>query len=98
MRSPKRAFLPAVLAALSAASALSETAYRLPARDIVDAVNAAPAPEAVISPARDAILLPEYEAYPPIAFVAEPILRLAGLRISPRTSSRQRVRRFTGIP
>lgn len=97
MRIPRRAFLPAVIAVLSAASAPSETAYRLPPRDVVDIVNAAPAPEAVVSPARDAVLLPEYEAYPPIAFVAEPILRLGGLRISPRTSSRQRIRRYTGI-
>jgi dipeptidyl aminopeptidase/acylaminoacyl peptidase len=85
-----------VLAAFAAAG-LSETAYRLPPKEITQIIDMAPTPEVVVSPARDAILLAEYEGYPPIAFVSQPMLRLAGLRIAPGTSSRQRLRRFTGL-
>jgi dipeptidyl aminopeptidase/acylaminoacyl peptidase len=75
----------------------SETAYRLPPKEITQVIDTAPTPEVVVSPARDAMLLVEYEGYPPIAFVSQPMLRLAGLRIAPQTSSRQRLRRFTGL-
>jgi dipeptidyl aminopeptidase/acylaminoacyl peptidase len=85
-----------VLAACSAA-AVSETVYRLPPKEITQIIDTAPAPEVVVSPARDAVLLADYEGYPPIAFVSQPMLRLAGLRIAPQTSSRQRLRRFTGL-
>jgi dipeptidyl aminopeptidase/acylaminoacyl peptidase len=80
-----------------AAPGLSETAYRLPPKEITQVIDTAPTPEVVVSPARDAMLLAEYEGYPPIAFVSQPMLRLAGLRIAPQTSSRQRLRRFTGL-
>src|ERR1700693_511007 len=85
-----------VLAAWSAA-AVSETAYKLPPKEITQIIDTAPAPEVVVSPARDAMLLVDYEGSPPIAFVSLPMLRLAGLRIAPQTSSRQRLPRFTGI-
>jgi dipeptidyl aminopeptidase/acylaminoacyl peptidase len=99
MRRSRLACFATTLAAIAAscAPALCDTAYKLPPREIVEIVDAVPTPEAVVSPTRDAMLLVEYEAYPPIAFVAQPILRLAGMRISPQTSSRQRTRRFTGI-
>jgi dipeptidyl aminopeptidase/acylaminoacyl peptidase len=85
------------LAAALPFSAFAETAYRLPPREVTEIIDTAPTPEVIVSPSRDAMLLVEYEGYPPIAFVSQPILRLAGLRISPQTSSRQRLRRFTGI-
>ena len=83
--------------AVAGAPAFSETAYRQPPAEIAKIIDTAPTPEVLVSPSRDAMLLVEYEGYPPIAFVSQPILRLAGLRISPQTSSRQRLRRFTGI-
>ena len=43
------------------------------------------------------LLLAEPEAYPPIALLAEPVLRLGGVRISPATGCRQRTFRFTGL-
>ncbi|HKC83801.1 MAG TPA: S9 family peptidase, partial [bacterium] len=88
--------LSLALAAL-AAPAWSETAYKLPPKEITRIIDTAPTPEVVVSPSRDAMLLADYEGYPPIAFVSQPMLRLAGLRIAPQTSSRQRLRRFTGI-
>ena len=50
-----------------------------------------------MSPTGDAVLLAEPEAYPPIALLAEPVLRLGGVRISPATGCRQRTFRFTGL-
>ena len=82
-----------VFAAAFSAAGLSETAYRLPPKEITQIIDTAPTPEVVVSPARNAMLLVDYEGYPPIAFVSQPMLRLAGLRVAPDTSSRQRIRR-----
>jgi hypothetical protein len=86
-----------VVLGFAAARLCAQTAYKLPPKEIVDVIDAAPFPEAVVSPARDAMLLVEAEGYPPIALVSQPILRLGGLRISPAIGARQRLRRFTGI-
>ena len=96
MKTLKTLSLLLVFAALSA-PAVSETVYKLPPKEITQIIDTAPSPEVVVSPARDAMLLVDYEGYPPIAFVSRPMLRLAGLRIAPQTSSRQRLRRFTGF-
>ena len=83
-----------VLAALPAAA---QAPYKLPPREVVDLIDAPPPPQAVVSPTGDAVLLAEPEAYPPIALLAEPILRIGGVRISPATGCRQRTFRFTGL-
>ncbi len=83
-----------VLAALPAAA---QAPYKLPPKEVVDVIDAPPPPQAVVSPTGDAVLLAEPEAYPPIALLAEPILRLGGVRISPATGCRQRTFRFTGL-
>ena len=49
------------------------------------------------SPARDNLLLVDIEPNPSIEIVAEPILRLAGLRINPRTGGLQRLVHYTGL-
>ena len=93
----RRSLCLVVVFAGLAVAGLAETAYRLPPKEITQIIDTAPTPEVVVSPARDAVLLVDYEGYPPIAFVSQPMLRLAGLRITPQTSSRQRLRRFTGL-
>ncbi|MGE0455308.1 MAG: prolyl oligopeptidase family serine peptidase [Vicinamibacteria bacterium] len=75
----------------------ADTPYKLPPQAIVDVLDAAPPPLTLVSPARDAVLVVEPEANPPIALLAQPMLRLAGVRISPALSSRQRTSRYTGI-
>ena len=85
------------LMCLAAMGADADTAYRLPPKAIVDAFDAPPTPEAVVGPTRSAVLFVEAEAYPPIAQLARPMLRLAGLRILPTATSRQHTRRFTEI-
>jgi dipeptidyl aminopeptidase/acylaminoacyl peptidase len=91
-----RSLLPALLALL-AVPASGQAPYKLPSKEVVDLVDAPPPPQAVVSPTGDAVLLAEPEAYPPIALLAEPVLRLGGVRISPATSCRQRTFRFTGL-
>jgi hypothetical protein len=43
------------------------------------------------------MLLVEYEAMPSIAYLAQPLLRLAGIRILPNYNSRQVTIFYTGI-
>ena len=93
-----RPLLPVLLPLLLAVPPASAQApYKLPPKEVVDLVDAPPPPQAVVSPTGDAVLLAEPEAYPPIALLAEPVLRLGGVRISPATGCRQRTFRFTGL-
>ena len=77
--------------------AAAQAPYKLPPKEVVALVDAPPPPQAVVSPTGDAVLLAQPEAYPPIALLAEPVLRLGGVRISPATGCRQRTFRFTGL-
>jgi dipeptidyl aminopeptidase/acylaminoacyl peptidase len=80
-----------------AAAGFAESVYKLPPKEIVEAVDAAVFPEAIASPARDALLLVDIEANPPISLLARPMLRIGGIRIDPALGGRRRVRRATGI-
>jgi dipeptidyl aminopeptidase/acylaminoacyl peptidase len=77
--------------------AFSQTPYRLPPDEIVKMVDAPPTPIISVSPPRDAMMLIEYLPNPPIELLARPVLRIAGLRISPQLSARQRISQETGI-
>ncbi len=63
--------------------------YKLPSKEVVDIVDALPLPRAIMSPKGDFILLAEYESMPSIAYMAQPLLRIAGIRITPKYNSRQ---------
>src|SRR5215467_5209021 len=69
----------------------------MPDADVVSIIDAPPTPLASPSPAEQFIVLVHYQAHPPIAMLAAPTLRLAGLRIDPGLRARQRTRRFTGL-
>lgn len=57
-----------------------------------------PAPPAVsLSPRRDFLVLAEQLRYPSIADLSRPILRIAGLRIDPKTNGPQRTPRTTSL-
>jgi dipeptidyl aminopeptidase/acylaminoacyl peptidase len=92
----KRSLTLALVAAV-ALPALAQTPYKLPSPEIVAMIDAAPAPEAVLSPLGDSVLVVDVEAYPPIALLSEPVLRIGGIRITPGIGGRQRLRRFTGL-
>ncbi len=74
-----------------------QTKYKLPPKEVVTILDARPTPLLEVSSARDAMLLVEYEANPPIALLAQPYLKLAGLRINPQINARQRTRPGIGI-
>ncbi len=71
--------------------------YQLPPKEIVDILDAAPLPTAVVSPSGQVLALLERASMPPIAELAGPMHRLAGLRINPRTNGPHRVQTLKGI-
>jgi dipeptidyl aminopeptidase/acylaminoacyl peptidase len=89
------------LAALFLFAALASTAaaqgYQKPPQAVLDVLNAPVPPQAVISPARDYMLLVQGVRYPPISELAQPMLRLAGLRINPNTTGPHRDTYFVAL-
>jgi dipeptidyl aminopeptidase/acylaminoacyl peptidase len=90
------AFLVAVLPAL-APFVSGQEPYKLPPKEVVDILDAPPTPRVSMNPDRDTMALLEYEPMPTIAYLSQPILRIAGMRITPATDSRQVLRFDTGI-
>ena len=76
---------------------LAQEPYKLPPKEVVDIVDAPPPPTAIISPSGDIMLLAEYRAMPSIADLAQPMLKLAGTRITPKYNSRQQTFFYTGL-
>ncbi len=87
----------AIFAVLIVPALLLGQGYQNPPKVIMDVLNAPDIPITSISPAGDTIAMLEPLRYPPIADLAEPMLRLAGLRINPNTNSDHRQRYFTGL-
>ncbi len=75
----------------------AQTPYRTPPQVIVDILDAPPLPAASVSPDRQWLLLLEQRSMPAIAELAQPMLRLAGSRINPRTSGPQLPGSITGL-
>ena len=63
--------------------ALAQGSYKQPPKEVMDVLNAPVIPQTIVSPARDKILLLTPLRNPPIADLAQPMLRIAGLRINP---------------
>ena len=87
-RRPAAVALFAALALGPAASGLAQEAggYLTPPAEIVDILDAPPTPQVLVSPSRDTVALLARPAMPSIAEVARPMLRLAGIRLNPRTN------------
>ena len=62
--------------------------YDKPPQYILDVMHAPSPPWPEVSPTYDSILLLSWQDYPSISRVAEPFLRLAGVRIEPRNHSK----------
>lgn len=96
---PRRLALPVLLAAaLAVPVVLAQSAspappvsaqpaggYREPVPELKAIVDAPRPPQLSLSPRRDLIALQQVPPLPSIALVAQPELRLAGMRINPRT-------------
>lgn len=72
-------------------------AYRLPPEEILSIVDAPPNPALSFSPDRSAVLLLRRPSLPPIADLARPELKLAGIRIDPVANTRSRMSSYLGI-
>lgn len=77
-----------------AAPLRAQDTYRKPPQAVLDVLAAPATPQSSLAPTRDRALLVEGVRYPPISDVAQPMLRLAGLRINPATSSPHRAPYF----
>lgn len=80
-----------------ASGVFAQGAYRQPPKEVLDVLHAPAPPATSISPTRDRIALLETQRYPPIAELAEPMLRIAGLRINPVTNAQHRQNYFVGV-
>ena len=89
--------LAALCALLAAAGALSAQTYQKPPQAVLDVLNAPVPPTGALSPTREYMLLAQGVRYPPITELAQPMLRLAGLRIDPNTTGRHRAPFYVGL-
>ncbi|MEO8501760.1 MAG: prolyl oligopeptidase family serine peptidase [Vicinamibacteria bacterium] len=86
-----------LLMALIAMLPADATQYKEPPAPIPAILDAAPSPTVRVSPDRKWLLVMERPALPPISEVGAPELRLAGLRINPRTYAGSRDAFMTGL-
>ncbi len=68
-----------------------ENTYKEPPREIFDLIMAKPVPSASIDDAGKWMLLLERNTFPSVAELAEPELRIAGLRINPNIFAQSRM-------
>ncbi len=73
------------------------TGYHRAPQAIVDVLDAPPTPAVSVSPGSDYMLTEQRIANPPVSDLAQPMLRLAGLRINPATNGRYNPIHFTGL-
>ena len=83
--------------ALGGDTAFAQARYQLPPKVVVDILDARPLPTVAVSPSRQVIALLDRAGMPSIADLSQPMLRLAGARINPRTNGPQRPPALTGI-
>jgi dipeptidyl aminopeptidase/acylaminoacyl peptidase len=75
----------------------AQTTYRQPPKAILDVLNAPETPRLYVSPAKTHAVMAERLRYPPIAELSEPMLRLAGVRVNPKTNGQHRATRYVGL-
>ena len=71
--------------------------YRTPPEAIKRILEAKPRPAVSLSPQRDRMVLVDRVSLPPIADLAQPMLRLAGRRVNPAANAPYGPRRLTGL-
>ena len=91
----------AVLTCIHRAEGQTDLKYQLPPKAIVDLVDTRPTPAVAVSPKNSDgtqwLLIEEISGLPSIADLAQPELRLAGLRFNPKTNGPSRGRYITGL-
>ena len=74
-----------------------DTLYREPPKPVRDALIAPPTPTVSVSPLNDYAIFLQQVRYPSIADVAQPMLRLAGIRIDTNTSGMHLARNYVSF-
>jgi len=78
------------------APAVAQHTWKLPAPRIMTIVDSPPTPNARISPRGGKMLLIQHRTHVPLSELAQPMLRLAGIRFSPSSNMQQRTSYMTG--
>jgi len=90
-----------ILAVFPAIHAQTNLKYQEPPKAIIDLVDTRPTPQVEVSPknkeGKQWLLIEAISGLPPITDLAQPELRLAGLRLNPRTNGPSRGRYFTSL-
>ncbi len=86
-----------VLCQLSFAIAQEPLQYQTPPQEIVDLVNAPPTPLIRFSNDGEKMIVMERPGNPDISYLAQPELRIGGIRINPNTNGPSRSSYFTNI-
>ncbi|HXX24174.1 MAG TPA: prolyl oligopeptidase family serine peptidase [Terriglobia bacterium] len=71
--------------------------YRKPPKVITDILESPAPPMTLVSPSRDRVLVIDSMRHPPISDLAQPMLRIGGLRINPATNGRHHPPRLIGL-
>jgi dipeptidyl aminopeptidase/acylaminoacyl peptidase len=82
----RRLTIALVFLAVAASATAEDTFYKQPAKPVLEALKALPTPAISVSPQRDYAILTQAVRYPSINEVAQPMLRLAGIRIDSNTN------------
>jgi dipeptidyl aminopeptidase/acylaminoacyl peptidase len=80
-----------------AAPLAAQDGYRTPPAAVTDIVTRAPSPRISLSPDGEQMLLVERSALPPVADLAKPMEKLAGLRLDASINDRHGPRAFVGL-
>ena len=86
MSDMRKPLLAGLILLLPLGQAFSDEPYRKPPPEILRVLDVPTPPEGFVNPAGTQILLAERILYPPISDLAQPMLRLAGVRINPRNN------------
>ena len=90
-------FIFAVMIPNNDLKAQDDLSYQIPPKAIADLIDASPTPGVSLSPSNESMLLLERPNLPSIEEVAQKELRLAGIRINPKTNGSSRSGHYTGI-
>jgi dipeptidyl aminopeptidase/acylaminoacyl peptidase len=90
-----------LLTAVTELEAQTSVQYQMPPQAIIDLVDTRPTPSVEVSPrdkeGKQWLLIEDASGLPPLSYLAEPELRLAGLRLNPRTNGPSRKRYITAL-
>jgi dipeptidyl aminopeptidase/acylaminoacyl peptidase len=92
-----RLLLSTFVLLLAATIGLAQQGYKKPPKEVLDILHAPVTPGVSVSPTRDNIILSTGLRYPPLADLAQPMLRLAGRRINPATNAPHRFQYAIGL-